>query len=410
MKQTQQKTRNLPSDADASGRNFGEEELNYLKAVIDSGTLNCTKGTWVKRLESEFGELYGANFVRAATSGTAAIHAAIAAIDPEPGDEIITTPITDMGAITPIIYQSAIPIFADVDPETYNVTAKTIESKITPRTRAIVTTSLFGNPCDMDPILELAKKHKIPVIEDDAQSYLAEYKGRIIGTIGDIGCFSLQQGKHMTCGEGGLIIVNNKEYERRVKLFIDKAWGYGDPNPDHYFLALNYRMTELQGAVALAQLRKVKSVVDSRVRNAELMNELLQGIEGVHRPKVTKHGKHVYWKYCLRIDPKVIQGGVIEFSRVLKERGIWSSPRYIQKPAFMCEILRDKNTFGKSRFPFEGPHRKGLPPVTYRMEDYPGTQEALNNICVLPWNENYTKEDVEFIANAIRETAETLRR
>ena len=196
--------RPLPSDANSSGRNFGSEELELLQQVLESGTLNCTRGTWVKRFETEFGERYGVSYVRCVTSGTAAIHTAVAAVDPEPGDEIITTPITDMGAITPILYQGAIPIFADVDPLTYNVTAETIAPRITERTRAIIVTPLFGNPCDMDPILELARQRGIPVIEDAAQAFFAEYRGRRTGTMGDIGCFSLQQGKHMTTGEGGI--------------------------------------------------------------------------------------------------------------------------------------------------------------------------------------------------------------
>lgn len=401
--------RKLPSDADISGRNFGEEEIAELRRVIESGTLNCTKGRAVREFEKLFAEQYGMHYVRTVTSGTAAIHTAIAAIDPEPGDEIITTPITDMGAITPIIYQTAIPVFADVDPETYNVTAETIAPKITPRTKAIVVTHLFGNPCEMKPILELAASKNIPVIEDAAQAFCATYQGRVIGTLGDIGCFSLQQGKHMTTGEGGFVTAMNDRYTRRMTLFIDKAWGYGDPKPDHYFLAPNYRMTELQGAVALAQLRKLEGVVESRVKNAKLMDELLEGVEGVSTPVVTPDSKHVYWKYCLRVDPQVIRGGVDQFSKALKERGIFSAPRYIQKPAFSCEVIRDKVTFGKSGFPWRGPHRAGQPEIEYREQDYPGTLEALAKVCVLPWNELYTEDDVRYIAENVIEAARELR-
>ena len=247
----------LPSDGDSSGRDLGRDELDRLREVIESGTLNCTKGRAVKEFEARFAKRYGVEFGRATTSGTASIHAAIAAVDPEPGDEIITSPITDIGALSPIIYQTAIPVFADVDPLTYNVTAETIAPRITRRTRAIIVTHLFGNPCDMGPILDLARKHELPVIEDAAQAYEAECDGQLVGTIGDFGCFSLQQGKHMTTGEGGIVITRNEKYWRRLWLFVDKAWGYGDPAPDHYFLALNYRMTELQGAVALAQLEKL---------------------------------------------------------------------------------------------------------------------------------------------------------
>lgn len=398
----------LPSDADHTGRNFGREELDILKKVIDSGTLNCTKGTIVKEFEKRFAEKHGVEFCRTTTSGTASIHTAIAGINPEPGDEIITTPVTDMGAITPIIYQAAVPIFADVDPLTYNVTAETIAPKLSKRTKAIVVTHLFGNPCDMDPIMKLARQHDLPVIEDACQAYFAEYHGKLIGTIGDVGCFSLQQGKHMTTGEGGIVVSNNGKYSRRMWLFVDKAWGYGDPKPDHYFLALNYRMTELQGAVALAQLDKVDAVVRSRSKTAKMLTELIADIHGVSPPKVTSGGKPVYWKYPLRIDDQLISGGVDAFSAKLKEKGIFSAPRYIQKPAFMCQILRDRNTFGSSHFPFEGEFRKGEPPVVYNPEDYPGTLDALAHVVVLPWNEFYTEQHVSYIANSIKQVAAKL--
>ena len=170
----------LPSDADRTGRDFGDEELKLLREVIDSGTLNCTKGTQVKELEKEFAKLYGAPYSRAVTSGTAAIHCAVAAIDPEPGDEMITTSITDMGGIAPILYQGAIPIFADVDPVTLNVTPETIASRITSRTRAIIATHLFGNPCDTQGIMRIADAHGIPVIEDCAQAFLATDRKSVV--------------------------------------------------------------------------------------------------------------------------------------------------------------------------------------------------------------------------------------
>ncbi|HKQ98378.1 MAG TPA: aminotransferase class V-fold PLP-dependent enzyme, partial [Candidatus Polarisedimenticolia bacterium] len=221
----------LPSDADISGRSFGAEEMEQLRRVIASGTLNCTKGTAVREFEARFAKSLGMPFCRTTTSGTAAIHAAVAAVDPEPGDEIIGTPITDMGAITPILYQTAIPVFADVDPLTYNLTAETIAKKITRRTKAVMVTHLFGNPCDMDPIVALCREKKLLLLEDCAQAFGATYKGKPVGTIGDIGCFSLQQTKHMTAGEGGMVVARDEALSRRMRLFIDKAWGYGDPKP-----------------------------------------------------------------------------------------------------------------------------------------------------------------------------------
>ena len=154
----------LPTDSNSTGRDLGKEELALLKEVIESGTLNATKGTMVKRFVKEFAEMYGAPFAYATTSGTASLHTAIAAINPDPGDEIITTPITDMGGIAPILYQNAIPVFADVDPITLNITAENIESKITKRTKAIMVVHLFGKPANMDPIMAVSQKYKISVI------------------------------------------------------------------------------------------------------------------------------------------------------------------------------------------------------------------------------------------------------
>jgi dTDP-4-amino-4,6-dideoxygalactose transaminase len=395
----------LPTDADRSGRDLGQPELERLREVIESGTLNCTKGRAVREFEAAFAKKHGAGFCRATSSGTAAIHAAVAAIDPEPGDEIVTSPITDFGALAPILYQTAIPVFADVDPLTYNVTAETIAPRIGKHTRAIIVTHLFGNPCRMGPILELAARHGLPVIEDTAQAFGATSDGRLAGTLGEIGCFSLQQGKHMTTGEGGLVLVRDARFTRRAGLFIDKAWGYGDPKPDHDFLALNYRMTELQGAVALAQLDKLDSAVARRVKAAEMLTERLAGIDGVSTPVTTEGCRHTYWKYALRVDETVLRGGVDAFSARLAELGVFNAPRYIKRPAFMLRVFRERNTFGRSGFPFVGPHLAGRSPVSYDADGYPGCMEALARVVVLPINEFYTEEHVDYVARRVREAS-----
>ena len=393
----------LPSDADSSGRTFGSEEIELLKQVIESGTLNCTKGTQVKAFEKDFAALYGVPHCRAVTSGTAAMHTAFAAVDPEPGDEIVTTSITDMGALTPMIYQGAIPVFADVDPVSLNVTPETILAKLSPRTRAIVVTHIFGNPCDTEAIMKIAQDRGIPVIEDCAQSYLATQNGRLTGTIGDIGAFSLQQGKHMSTGEGGMVVTNSDAYGRRMVLFSDKAWGYGDSNADHYFLALNYRMTELQGAVARAQLAKVKGVVEARQSTANHLTSLLKDVAGLTLPSTLPGCTHAYWKYPVIVDPSVIAGGADAFGTELKKNGVFCAPRYIQKPAFECMVLRDRNTFGRSEWPFSL-----RPEIRYDRSEYPGTIQGLDRVVVLPWNEKYTEEHVEFIAKVVREAAVAL--
>ena len=395
----------LPSDQDSSGRTLGAEELALLAEVIESGTLTSTKGNFVRTFEERFAAKLGVKHAYACSSGSAAVHTAVAAINPNPGDEIVTTSITDMGALSPILYQGAIPVFADVDPRTYNVTARSIESVLSERTRAIIVTHLFGNPCEMDEIMELANAREIPVIEDCAQAFLAEHNHRRVGAIGSIGCFSLQQGKHITTGEGGIVTSNDDALARRMFLFINKAWGYGDPKPDHYFLALNYRLSELQGAVIMAQLEKLDGVVESRIRMADSLTRKLENVRGIETPYVGAHSIHTYWKYCVRVDDAVISEGAPGLARLLKEKGIASAPRYIQKPSFMCEVFQKQRTFGNSNFPFNLARPET---VDYSRDKFPGTFEALNDVLVLPWNERYTEEHVDYIAAAICDAAAQL--
>ncbi len=397
----------LPSDQDASGRTFGEEEIAYVTEALRSGTLTTTKGKFGKMLEQKFAEKFGAKYAYACTSGSAAIHIAVATVNPNPGDEIITTSITDMGALTPLMYRGVVPVFCEVDPKTLNVTAETIAAKISERTKAIIVTHLFGNPCDMEPIMALAKEHNLPVIEDSAQTFLAKSGDKYAGTIGDIGCFSLQQGKHMTTGEGGIVVTNDEKIARHMFLYINKAWGYGDANADHYFMALNYRISELQAAAALGQLEKLDECVANRQRTAAMFAELLDGIDGIEVPVIADNATHVYWKYCLTVDDTKIEGGSVGMANLLKEKNIFSAPRYIVKPAFMCMVFQEKNTLGDSQFPFNLA-REGA--VDYEMENYPLTEKALHDVLVLPWNEKYTDEHVRYIADNVRIAASKLRK
>ncbi|MBN9119310.1 MAG: DegT/DnrJ/EryC1/StrS family aminotransferase [Planctomycetes bacterium] len=395
----------LPSDQDATGRTLGDEEIALITEAIRSGTLTVTKRRFGKKLETDFAARTGSKHAVACSSGTAAVHCAVVALDPEPGDEIVTTSITDMGALSPILYQGAIPVFADVDPRTGNVTADSVAARITDRTKAVVVTHLFGNPCDMTGIMAVANARGIPVIEDCAQAFMATHRGKTVGTFGALGAFSLQQGKHITTGEGGLVVSDDPALARRVYLFVNKAWGYGDPNPDHYFLALNYRPSELQTACAVAQLPKLAEVVRARVAAAARMDELLADTPGVEIPHREPGDVHTYWKYCLRIDPKVIPGGPPALAKELKQFSIASAPRYIQKPAFRCQIFRDQRTFGNSRWPFTLARPEA---VDYSPERFPGTFEYLDRVLVLPWNEKYTDEHLNYLAASIHHAAARL--
>jgi dTDP-4-amino-4,6-dideoxygalactose transaminase len=390
----------LPSDRDSSGRSLGADELALLNEVIESGNLFAIGGTKVPQFERELERLFGVGHARAVSSGSAAVHTALAALDIAPGDEVISSPITDMGAISPILFQGAVPVFADVDPDTLNVTAQTIGERITERTRAVVVTHLFGNPCDMDPIIALARGRSLPVIEDAAQAYLATYGGRLIGTLTEIAAFSMQQTKHMTCGEGGFVITNDDALARRARLWADKGWGYGDESPDHDFLGLNYRMTELQAAVALAQLRKVEAMTAQRVKMADLLREQLADVPGLRPLPTTPGGTQTYWKFVLLVDRERLGVGPDVIGAELKQLGVWNVPRYIRKPAFMCRQFQERRTFADTRFPYSS--HPGAPEVE-RLDEYPGCRDGLAQVLVLPWTERYEEEHVRFIADRIGE-------
>jgi perosamine synthetase len=395
----------LPSDQDASGRMLGDEELVLLRDAIESGTLTSTKGTHVSALEARFAEMLGVRAGIACASGTAAVHVAVAAIDPEPGDEIITTAITDMGALSPLLYQGVVPMFADVDPVSMNVTPESVEAAISDRTRAIIATHLFGMPCDMAGIEAVARRHGLPVIEDCAQAFLARSGDRIVGSIGLVGCFSLQQGKHITTGEGGIVVSDDEKLAHHMRRYVNKAWDYWSSPTDHDFLALNYRLTELQGAVARAQLGKLDTSVGTRISNAVHLNSLLGDVPGLTVPQPLPGDVHSYWRYALMVDPAIVPGGPGALAAELKLGGIASAPRYIQKPAFRCGVFVNQKTFGASRWPFTLARPEA---VDYSVERFPGTFAALEHVLVLPWNERYTHEDVAALGERIAHAVDRL--
>ncbi len=401
-------TISLPSDGDWTGRTLGYEECELAARAIRSGTLNSTKGTFVTRFEQEFATYTGSKHAIACASGSAAVHCAINALQLKAGDEVITTSVTDMGALTCILYEGGVPVFADVDPVSINVTAATIQAQITERTRAIVVTHLFGLACDMAPILQLAKERNLIVIEDMAQAFGSHERTGRPGSFGSIACYSLQQGKHMTTGEGGVVTTNDRDLARRVFLFVNKAWGYGDAKPDHYFPALNYRLTELQGAVALAQLRKLDWVVERRREVAAQITAGLQGIPGLALPGDPPGGRHSWWKYAFFVDAEVVEGGAVQLGKRMKDRGVFCVPRYIQKPAFECQLFQDFSAAPVSLLPLEHNPRRRQPQPLFDRVNYPGTVRALDRVIVLPINELYTKEHVDYVTQVIRSEAKIL--
>ncbi len=395
--------KSFPSVYDRSGRNIGQEELQLLREVIESGALNRNNGNKVAQFEKRFAELHGRKYGIAITSGTAALHLALGVINPNPGDEIITTPVSDMGTIIPILYQNAIPIFADVNPCTLNLDPGDVEKKITERTKAIIVVHFLGFPADMDAFISLGKAHNLIVVEDCCQAFLAEYKGKRVGTIGDIGCFSLQQSKHITCGDGGMMITDKDEYYERARLFSDKAWPRSTPHRDHLFLAPNYRMTELQGAVALAQLNKLEDIVAKRRETGAYLREILRDVDGVILPAESTSKKYSYWFFPLLVDTKQLDVDGLTFARALKAEGIPVNEGYMNKPLYMYDALYLQKTYGSSHCPFDCPHATHQ--IKYQEGLCPQAEDSLQRLVIIFWNEFYTRQDVEDIAAAVRKVS-----
>jgi len=385
---------------------FGDREVELVTEAIRSQNLFGLGGAKVTAFENEFADLYGVEHSVASTSGTSAIHVAIGTVNPDPGDEIITGPITDAGTIVPILYQNAIPVFADID-DTWNMDPKDVERKITDRTKAILVVHLFGNASNMEAMCDVAKRHGLPLIEDCSQAHVTKYKGNYLGTWGDLGCFSLQQSKHMTTGDGGMTITHRDDLSERMFLFRDKGWtrkaGWGSRS--YAFLAPNYRMTELQAAVGLAQVPKVRGVVEKRMELGHLLSDSIRDVDGLTPAPVTDGSEHGYWSYGMRVDgwdPPT-------FAKALTAEGVGCGAGYIGKPIYLCmEACCNKTTFGSSHHPFDGCH-------TDREYEYvegmcPNTEDLLAHIVTLSINENMSHQDALDVAGAIRKVAQLLPR
>jgi perosamine synthetase len=392
----------LPTCFSAAGRTFGAEEEALVVEALRSGCLSRNGGRMVKGLERDFAAALGLRHAIACSSGTACVHLAVAALDLEPGDEVIVPPITDIGTILPVLWQNAIPVFADVDPETLLIQPASVAQVISPRTRAVIAVHLAGTPCALDELRAICDKHSIVLIEDCSQAFWAEYKGHLVGTIGAMACFSLQQTKHMTCGEGGLMVTGNEAYARRALLFSDKAWPResGSLGSCRFmFLSQNYRMSELCGAVAWAQLGKVAANVERRRKSAGLLSEKIAGLEGVSPPRVPEGTNPAYWLYMLHVD-ECSGVGAQTFGDALVAEGVPAWPRYIVDPLYVSPIFAQASTYGTSGYPFTA-----YPTQRYQRGLCPNAEAGLHQVIALHWNENYTKAHVKQIAAAIYKVA-----
>jgi perosamine synthetase len=387
-----------------TGKRFGFEEAKELLEALEQNTLFYHSGSKVKKFLSDFNEIYGVKYSVAASSGTAAIHVALGAAGITVGDEVITSPITDQGTLVGILYQNAIPVFADLDPHTYNMDPASIEARITPRTKAILVVHLAGNPCDMDTIMEIARKHGLKVIEDCAQSYLTRYKGRLVGTIGDYGCFSTNDFKHISTGDGGMVTINSGDENdfRIAHAFADKNYErFGSSvTRDLRYLAPNYRMTELQGAVGIAQLKKLSGICAKRTRYGNRITEGISGMQGIRPHKVTEGNESTYWFYMLRLDETELTCTREEFSKALAAEGIPNQPGYIPDVVYMQPLFQNRQAYRDSHFPFE------LTGITYERGLCPNAEAILKSAVRIAVNEFFTERDIEDIIRGISKVAE----
>lgn len=276
---------------------------NEKKYVLDCLKTNwiSSAGNYISRFERAFSRYCGAKYGIACSSGTTALHLAVVACDITKGDEVIIPTFTMIATANAVTYTGAKVVLVDAESRTYNIDVDRIEEKITPRTKAIIVVHTYGHPADMDKILDIAKRHNLYVIEDAAEAHGAEYKGRKVGSLGDAGCFSFYGNKIITTGEGGMVITNNKKIAQRAAYLRDHTFSK-ERHFWHKELGFNYRMTNLQAAVGLAQVGRITEFVKMKINIAKYYNLLLKDIKGIALPPDTADIKNVYWLYSILIE------------------------------------------------------------------------------------------------------------
>jgi len=380
---------------------FDEREKRVVLELMEGGMKQSTAkfldryaGENVDKYENDFARYFGVKFATAVSSGTAAVHSAVASLDLEPGSEVITSPITDPGTVMPILVQGLIPVFADVDFETLNITSETIEKVITERTKAIIPVHLAGVPCEMDKIMKVAKKYKLKVIEDCAQAHGSIYKNKYAGTFGDIGAFSLMSGKHMTSGgQGGMVITNKEKYYWNAKRFADRGKPFGIKNPKgNVSLGLNYRVTEIEAAIGRVQLKKLKKIADKRYQIVEKLRKEFLNLKAFSLWKKHENSKPNYWFCFVKVDKEKLKVDKWKVAEALKAEGIPAGAHYVI-PMYENPFVKKRKTFGKSGYPWNS-YR---PNIKYKC---PVAEKSLNSHITLYIHENFTEKEIKDILDA----------
>ena len=337
---------------------LGEKELAYVSDCIKSNWIS-SKGKYVESFESHFAKYCNCGFGITTTNGTTAIHLALASLGLKPGDEVIVPAFTMIGSVFPIVYCGAKPVLVDSEPDTWNMAVSQIEEKITEKTKAIMPVHIYGHPCDMDAVLEVAHKFGLHVVEDAAEAHGAEYKSKRAGGIGDVGCFSFYANKIITCGEGGMLVTNSADIAEKACRLKDLSFSDGKKRTYvHSEVGYNYRMTNLQAAVGLAQLERIDDFVAMRRKNAYFYNDLLKDIVGIRLPVEKPWAKNVYWMYSVVVEPEF---GLSrdELMLELAHKGVDTRAFFV--PMNRQPVFADMNLFLGEGYPIaEGLSKTGL--------------------------------------------------
>ena len=391
------------------GRRFGEEEKRQVLEALESDVLFYVFGSKVKEMESRMKAMYGMKYASGCSSGTAAVHIALGALEIQPGKEVITSAITDMGTLTGMLYQLLVPRFADVDPETYNMDPVSVEKLINGKTGAIVVVHHAGLPADIEAFVDMGKRHGIPVVEDCAQAHYTRTKGKLVGTFGDVSTFSYNHFKHITTGSGGVVLTNRDDLEERVRLFVDKCYFRDGRKRNPYFLAPNYQMTELQGAVAVAQLSKVERIVKTRSALGALLRAGLARIPGIIPQKIPEGADHSFFLYVVRIDPRIIPVSVADFCSALDGEGIPSEPNKITggMPVYQYDVFQNRSAFPGSTLPFVSGDLGAN--ISYPRGLCPVAEDAFAHTFNLGLTEFYTEGDIDDMVKGVAKVAEHYR-
>jgi len=354
------------------------KEIEYVSDCITTNWIS-SKGKYIEKFENGFAEYCGTKHGISASNGTTALHLALASLGIGRGDEVIIPTFTMIATAFSVAYCGATPVVVDSEPGTWNMDAGQIEDKITEKTKAIMPVHIYGHPCDMDPINGIAERHNLRVVEDAAEAHGAEYKGRKAGNLSDVGCFSFYANKIITTGEGGMVITNDDETAEKARALKDLAHMKGKRFL-HDMVGYNYRMTNIQAAIGLAQLERLDEFAEMRRKNAQLYNELLGEVKGITTPVEKDYAKNVYWMYSITVGKEF---GMTrdELMKRLAEKGIETRAFFIpvhKQPAFL---------------------EMGL----FKEESYPVSEEISQTGLYLPSSSGLKEEEINLICNTLRE-------